>query len=398
MAKESFTEVTTKSWFSRIKDSFLGALLGLLLFAASFFVLWYNEGRAVKTADALREVQKTVIALPGPEAAAENEGKLIYVSGTAKTSERVSDGSLGITVNAVKLVREVEMYQWVESSKSESREKFGGAKETVTTYTYETKWSGAPQDSTGFKKPEGHANPEMTYSNTTIAAKSVSLGSFLLSPGLIDKINPTEFFAFQDRDLDKIPASIRSKTKLSGGYLYIGNQGSPEPTAPRVGDYRIRYRIVPAETALSIISKQIANTFEPYWTKNGRIMELLETGIVSPDTMVENAQKGNQLMTWLLRLLGFILMIAGLGLFFKPLSTIGAVIPILGRILGAGTGLVAFLISLTLSLSTIAIAWLFCRPVLAIILLLIAVLPVFLIIRKNRPVQAASQPNGVKND
>lgn len=389
MTQDSYTEVRTQSWFSRIRDSFIGVLLGLLLFAASFFVLWYNEGRSVKTAEALREVQQTAMPLTGTEVSAQNEGKLIYVTGTAKTVETLTDDSLGITANAVKLLREVEMYQWVESSKSQNKEKVGGGKETVTTYTYETKWSGSPQDSAQFKKPEGHGNPAMAYTNTTITAKHVSLGSFLLSPGLIDKINPTESLLLQNADLDQIPASIRTKAKLADGYLYLGNQGNPEPITPQVGDYRIRYWIVPGEITLSIISKQIANTFEPYRAKNGRLMELLETGTVSADAMVENAQKSNQLMTWLLRLLGFAFMFAGFMLCFKPLSIFAAVIPVLGRIVGAGSGLVAFLISLALSSITIAIAWIVYRPVMAIILIVVAVFAVYLAIKSRKKPGAA---------
>lgn len=384
MPQDTYTEITTQSWFSRIKDSFFGVLLGLLLFIASFFVLWLNEGHSVKTAEALREVQQTVIALPGPEVSPQNEGKLIYVNGTAATSEMLTDEITEVPVHAIKLLREVEMYQWVESSKSQTKEKVGGSKETVTTYTYETKWSGASQDSAAFKKPAGHANPTMTHSNATIAAHHVSLGSFLLSPGLIDKIGATESLAFHDADLEKIPAAIRSKTKLSDGYLYIGNQGEPNPVSPRVGDYRIRYRIVPREISLSIIARQISNSFEPYRTKNGQFMELLETGIVSADLIVNNAQKSNQLMTWLLRLLGFVLMFIGLGLCFKPLSVLGAVIPVMGRIVGAGTGMIAFSIALALSLMTVAIAWIVYRPVMAIILIAGAVLAVYLAHKSRR--------------
>ncbi len=393
MSKDSYTEVTTQSWFSRIRDSLAGVLIGLLLFVGSFFLLWFNEGRTVKTAEALREVAKTVLVLPGPAVSPQNEGKLIYVTGTADTTEILSDASLGISAPAIKLLREVEMYQWVESTKSETREKVGGSKETVTTYTYETQWSGTYQDPAGFKKPAGHANPGMIYTNTAITAKTVSLGSFLLSPGLIVKINPTEQLVLTQEDLVKLPASLRSRAKLSGDYLYIGAQKNPEPNLPRVGDYRIRYRMVPATTALSIIAKQIANTFEPYRSQNGRLTELLETGTVSAPAMVANAQRSNQLMTWLLRLLGFILMLAGLVLIFKPLSTIGAFIPIVGRILGAGTGFIAFLLALSLSLVTIAVAWLFYRPVLAVILLFIAALPLFLLKRNKRPV-----PSGVSAD
>jgi hypothetical protein len=384
MAQDSYTEVRTQSWFSRIRDSFIGVLLGLLLFTASFLVLWYNEGRSVKTAAALREVQETVLPLTDTEVSAQNEGKLIYVTGTAKTPETIIDETLGISANAMKLIREVEMYQWVESSKSESKEKIGGGKETVTTYTYETKWSGSTQDSAQFKKTEGHVNPAMTYTNATFTAKNVTLGSFLLTSGLIDKINLADSLLLQNADLNKIPAPARSKAKLADGYLYLGNQGKPEPITPRVGDYRIRYRVVPAEITLSIISKQIANTFEPYRAKNGRLMELVETGTVSADTMVENAQKSNQLVTWLLRLLGFVLMFAGLMLCFKPLSIFAAVIPVLGRIVGAGSGLVAFMLALAFSLITIAIAWIVYRPLLAVILITGAIFAVYLAIKSRK--------------
>ncbi len=390
MSKDTYTEVTTQSWFSRIRDSLVGVLFGLLIFVGSFLLLWFNEGRTVKTAEALREIAKTVLALPAPEVSPRNEGQLIYVTGTASTGETLRDPSLGISAPAIKLHREVEMYQWVESAKSETREKVGGSKETVTTYTYETQWSGTYQDPARFKKPEGHANPAMLYTNTAITAKTVSLGSFLLSPGLITKINPTEQFALTPEDLAKLPASLRSRAELSGDYLYLGARENPEPNMPRVGDYRIRYRLVPAATALSIIAKQIANTFEPYQSQNGRLTELLETGTISAAAMVANAQKSNQLMTWLLRLLGFILMLAGLVLIFKPLSTIGAFIPVVGRILGAGTGFIAFLLALTFSLVTIAAAWLFYRPVLAVLLLLSATLPLLLLKRKKRPAQTES--------
>lgn len=62
-------------------------------------------------------------------------------------------------------------------------------------------------------------------------------------------------------------------------------------------------------------------------------------------------------------------MALGIGMIFKPISTLGDVIPILGSILGMGTGILAFIVALLLSLVTIAIAWIAYRPVLGIILL-----------------------------
>ena len=77
-------------------------------------------------------------------------------------------------------------------------------------------------------------------------------------------------------------------------------------------------------------------------------------------------------MTWILRGVGFILMAMGIGMMLKPLSVLASVLPILGDIIGAGTGLIAFLLAGAMSFTTIAIAWIFYRPLLGAALLLVA--------------------------
>lgn len=66
------------------------------------------------------------------------------------------------------------------------------------------------------------------------------------------------------------------------------------------------------------------------------------------------------------------MMFIGLKLVLKPLSVIGSIIPFIGDIIAIGTGIVAFFIALPLSLITIAIAWFSARPLISIILLIIA--------------------------
>ena len=66
-------------------------------------------------------------------------------------------------------------------------------------------------------------------------------------------------------------------------------------------------------------------------------------------------------------------MFIGLIAIFKPLSVIADILPILGTIVGAGTGLIAFLLAAILSLITIAVGWIVYRPLLGIILLAVAV-------------------------
>jgi len=45
---------------------------------------------------------------------AENAGRLVHVVGEAQPTAPVEDAQFGVSINALKLKRRVEMYQWVE--------------------------------------------------------------------------------------------------------------------------------------------------------------------------------------------------------------------------------------------------------------------------------------------
>ena len=104
------------------------------------------------------------------------------------------------------------------------------------------------------------------------------------------------------------------------------------------------------------------------------------------------------MLTWLLRLDGFICMTAGLNLVLRPLSVVVDVLPIVGTIVGAGTGSVAFLIAAPASLLTIAIAWLFYRPLLGITLIVIAVALTVVLKRKLKAAKDNVQAAAVEMD
>ena len=128
MTEDSFTEITSESWFSRIGGAIKGIVIGLVLFIASFPVLFWNEGRAVKRYKTLNEGAGSVISLPEASILPENEGMLVHVSGQAITDEIISDTEFEVAVTAIKLKRKVEMYQWNEKKKRKTRKKLGGGK------------------------------------------------------------------------------------------------------------------------------------------------------------------------------------------------------------------------------------------------------------------------------
>lgn len=364
---DSFSEVTNESWFGRIGGAIKGVLVGLLLIVIALGLLFWNEGRSVKRYKTLKEGSGAVISVKSDTVDAKNEGKLVHMTGKADTTATLTDPVFGVSANALKLDRIVEMYQWKETSHTETKKKLGGGKKKVTTYTYDKIWSKNTIHSGRFKKQDGHQNPgSMPYKSLEQVADNVTFGAFKLPLSLVSKINRFESLLVEPNM--PLPESLKDTVKPNDGGYYIGES----PASPQVGDVRVRFRIVkPVE--ISIVSKQVGDTFEPYQTKAGGTIELLETGVFSADTMFKSAQNSNKVFTWIFRIVGFVLMLIGWSLIFSPLSVIADVVPFIGSIVAVGTGIIAFLISLILSLLTIAIAWVFYRPVLGVSLLVVVI-------------------------
>ena len=368
MSNDSFTEVTSQGWGSRILASIKGVLVGGAFFVGAFPLLVWNEGRAVKTARSLEEGAGAVVSVPADSVSAGNEGKLVHVSGQASTTETLSDPDFGVSAPAIRLQRVVETYQWDEDVKSETRKKLGGGEETVKTYSYKKVWSDRLIDSGRFKSPEGHENPAATpFEAQQWTAQSVKVGAYRLSGEQVGRLDKTEPVTIDPAA--KLPGAIAERVKAVPGQnlFYAGK----DPASPAVGDARVSFKAVRPAT-VSLVARQVGETFEPYHAKAGGTVDLLEYGQKSADAMFQAAQAANTTLTWILRGVGFFIMFLGLVMVFKPISVFGDVIPIVGTLLGAGLAVFAGAVAAALSLVTIAISWLFFRPLVGIALLLLA--------------------------
>ncbi|EKD26342.1 MAG: hypothetical protein ACD_79C01246G0002 [uncultured bacterium] len=374
MSQDSFKEISNQSWFSRIGNAFKGILVGFIVFIAAFPLLFWNEGRAVKTYKTLKEGSSIVVSVPCEQVNSINEGKLIHLTGLATTEETVSDTIFGITLKTLKLKRNVEMYQWDEDEDSKTKKNAGGSTTTETTYSYKKIWSSKTIDSGNFKNPQGHENPSKPppYETSQFSANYITVGAFTLSDSLKDKINKYENVILNSSY--EIPAELKEKARISNNSLYIGK----DPLAPQIGDIRVSFQKTDS-TDISLVAKQVTNTFAPYITTTGGSIELLETGNISAEKMFANAQASNVMWTWILRLAGFFLMILGLNMILKPLSVIADILPVFGNIVNAGTGFISFLLASVLSLITISTAWIVYRPMLGILFLAISLALAFII-------------------
>jgi hypothetical protein len=109
-------------------------LIGALLLAASVLSTCYHESQVVRSVLGLEEARALAMSLPQPVADEQNDGRVVLFSsliqstaiprasiagqseGQTRVSPFVSDPVFGVAVKGVRLHRQVEMLQWVETS------------------------------------------------------------------------------------------------------------------------------------------------------------------------------------------------------------------------------------------------------------------------------------------
>lgn len=362
----AYTEVTEEGWFSRIGNSIKGILFGIIIFVLGFPLLFWNEGRAVHRAQSLTEGKGAVVSVESTSVDQGNDGKLIHTTGKALTEETLTDDTFQVSAEkAIKLKRVVEMYQWQENETKETTKKAGGKTVTKKTYTYEKVWSGKNISSGNFKE-QGHDNPgNFPFEAQSWKASKVTLGAFTLPPSLVESIGGEKTV---NVDEDDLPSNLKSKVSAHGEGFYVGK----DPSNPEIGDVRITFKAVyPAD--VSVIGVQTGDTLKSYTAKKGgsTIFEL-DMGTRSAEDMFTALEQQNAMLTWVLRVVGFLMLFLGLRSVFAPLVVVADVIPFIGNLLDTGIGIVCFMIAAPLALITIAIGWIAYRPLLGIALLVAA--------------------------
>ena len=368
-SNDTVTVTTQTGWLQRIVKSVGGVFVGLILIVVMVGVLFWNEGRAVTTARSLAEGSGMVVSVPDATLDPANEGKLVHVTATAVVEGVRTDPAFGISAPGIRLQRTVEMFQWAEDSKSETRKTLGGGEETVTTYSYSKDWSPRQIDSSSFQKPAGHENPEMQIGPEGFQAPEAAFGGYILRDNILSQVSDGQALPVTDTDKPAIEGALGDNhlpISIAFGKLVL----SDTPKAPVVGDLRISYVRIPAGP-LSIVAKQSEGSFAPYQTQAGDALQLVEAGTVPADQMFAHALTANTIITWCVRVGGLLLLFIAFALVFAPLSVLADIIPVVGTLVGLGTGLIAFVCAITLGSLTIALAWFFYRPLLSLIILVV---------------------------
>ena len=351
-SNDSVTDVTTTGWLQRLLGSFVGTLIGILLVVGSIVLLWWNEGRAVEAIRALDQGARQVAEANAAAVDPGNNGKLVHLSGTMSTRTPAKDSEFGIGANdLLRLRRNVEMFQWTEQKTTHTQKNLGGSETTETTYNYRKEWSDRPIDSSHFREAGGHRNPPMPVHSAIFDSPDVQLGPYRIDHGLLESIS-----AYQPFDPTAAANSLADYRK-AGDMLYRGN----DPANPAIGDTRIRYSAVASQT-ISVVAGQTGTTLAPFSAANGYRIALAEPGVVPAAAMFREKAHEESALTWILRAVGFVLMLVAFLLMASPLTTLLGVIPFLETLADVGIFMLALLLALPLTLLVIALAWITHRP------------------------------------
>lgn len=388
----AYQETTTTSYGSRVGSSFKGILSGLFLLVFGTGLLWWNEGSNKKTGDAIDDAYDVTQIVPDISTLNPAlSGKMVLATGTASTTETLSDGLFGLNLNAVRLERKVEYYQWVEHASSHSEDKLGGSQETTTTYTYDKQWVDKPINSSNFKDPafKGNNTVWKQVEEQKWIAKNVTFGAYVLPENLIAQISGEQQAAVDPSTpaFTNFKNSVNKAVTASGNMVYIG----PNPASPEVGDVKITFTMISPSNLVTIWSQVNGNTFCSYTHKNGQKISDLYMGSRSLEEVKQNAEETNTVWTWVLRVVGFFLIYWAFSNLFGFIVAILKVVPALAAIASFGTSLISGILAFVWSLVVIILAWIFYRPiVLVLVLAAIGGLVYYFIQRKKKAKEEAA--------
>jgi hypothetical protein len=105
----------------------------------------------------------------------------------------------------------------------------------------------------------------------------------------------------------------------------------------------------------------------------GGSIAFIQAGTVSAADMFKSEQATNTVFTWILRIVGWLLMFLGVMMSLGPISAFAKFIPFIGNIADWGIMFAGFAVASFFATIIVAVAWVFYRPLIAIGLVVLGV-------------------------
>ncbi len=312
------TENTNLGFFERIKESFKGILLGLVLIPISFIVVYYASQRE-QASEVLNK------AVPIEELAKAKEKQLpIYINGKLKL-EPTTDNLYLKPAPYLVITRKTEMYAYMSKSTT---------KDNKTTYTCELEWTSMPENSA---EGEGCRKENKTNPTKKIADFYQSYNPNLIRNDQTFQINGR--VRYIDMPTKTINSNDLTENLITDGkYFYVKESCLKNP---EVGCERFNYNITTYDEnkTYTVIGSVDTNIINEYKSKEGN--HYLVIGEGNYQDVLKSLGSQDTRGTWFLFGLSVFLFGLGLILLINPFLELIEMIPLIG---GFGAGMIRFII------------------------------------------------------
>ena len=404
-------------------------ILGLFMLPFALVLLWKNEKKLVTYAKVITQARSSVREVDFAGVTEEENLALVHGEGETEQKETLADQKFKVEVeNSYRLVRTVEMFQWQETRHEEKQ-----GDQTRIWYSHSKSWSSSKIDSASFHEQAGHENPSASWPfvSETITAQNVTIGKFRLNHAQISRLGTeARVFNFKDDGAAAIEETLSPLEQnnfaafaVKGAYL-VSSATEHTNESEHVGQYRVKFHFneVGKTTVMSQAIKddegqftfrkwnpsklQVAYGISTDADSDGpcaslaccylckcvncclnamfeEVIDVCRDGKLAAEEYFKSQDEALDTAAKVIRPLGIFLTMFGIYCLFAPIIQTLAWIPLIGGLLSTVAAvaafIVAFIIGGTLSTLTIAIAWVFFRPLVGIALLTLTSVGVYLI-------------------
>ena len=357
-----YMEIERTGYFSRIGNSIKAALFGILVFFASFFVLYINEGLQ-KDGDVLQDAtQISAEEVQSVDGLAAVVGEISAIDPIAGDNEvlKLRDRS------AIYLGREVETYAWIETADIRDEEAIGGSVTRYTEYSYNKDWTNTPADTSSFKEPKPeYVNYPSQFGVKKLESRNKKVGAYSFDRAIF--ANPESLNIGQDE--------LLKGDVVSRGLVFVSRNNGSTFGSPKVGDSLLRYYYVPSGETVTVAGRVSGARILSYSGDEGKIFKVY---LGDFKQAVSTAKSQDASRIWTFRIIGFAMMFGGLLVFLRPISILFKLIPAVGSVAFFVLGVGAFIISLILTIVTIIVSIIFHN---ALLLTLVVAITFFVLLK-----------------
>lgn len=273
------------------------SVLAAFTLVCGFVMMWASSLGGSQTSSSLSSTLKEAVDIDASRPNPRNNGQIVVASGHLRGDAPLEDEFL-LPQAAVRLVRHVEMFQWVEHD-DVNRSSAGGL-------GYSLEWASREIDFFKFREPEGHENPVMKVRPLDKRSAVISFGAFD-GARIVDAIEVLY-------PLQLKPEMLKDRAHvIENNRLLVKREADTQGVS--LGDMRVWYEVLPSDQ-YTVLARQV-DEMSLIGSRNVDQVVIQRGSYTADELFVELSRGAKQAYTGML-FLGALLMTFGLVSALKP--------------------------------------------------------------------------------